>query len=574
MKLNSLPWFWWISRIGIFVLFLATLNLVWLVPVIQNARRSASALALEISDRVEANIHLYINNAISELSLSAEEAVIEPERRELILRRMLRKNTGIRSVSFVGMDGLEQIRIDRLTMITQTDLGDVSANSAFMGAMKGTESVGDVFVSSDFEPRIWIAAPAHGISNGSGVLLAELNLRNLTDVLRELKVPQGLTYVVDREGFLVLHSDLSQLLRRPNLLDRSIVRNIVLDHRTATGLSKDDIYINERGERVFAAGKPVRIAGLGVIVEQPRGQALSIEYQMKIIAVVMVVLGTLMFVFLLRANAGLRALNSRLKELLAENDASAKLLVRKDRELSQTNERLVQLDVAKSEFVSIAAHQLRTPLTGVKWGLQELFDTARESFNARQNLVLTNAMTAAHRLIDFIGELLDLARIEEGRAIYAPERSDLISIVQNIFERYTKMAADKGLKTDFVVEGGDFPLVDLDEQKISVAFENFIDNAVKYSIPGGTITVTCRRKSDNYMEILISDTGIGIPKDQHHRVFSKFFRARNAKNLHVQGTGMGLALSKNIIDMHGGKLGFTSKEGHGTTIFVLLPIPV
>jgi len=147
---------------------------------------------------MEANISSYVAHALDELERSAEEIGIEPEREELILKRLLRKNVGFQSVSSLDLEGDEKFRVDRFQLVTVTDLRNVSTNDSYQSARRGIANVGDVFVSPEFEPRTTVSVPLYHLGELRGVLLAELNLRNLLEVLRTLKIPRGHIYVADR----------------------------------------------------------------------------------------------------------------------------------------------------------------------------------------------------------------------------------------------------------------------------------------------------------------------------------------------------------------------------------------
>jgi signal transduction histidine kinase len=587
------------SRIVGFTLLLVILNLVWLIPVIRNARLSASALALEIADRVRANIGLYVENSLDDLSLAAEEVAAEPERQDLVLRRLLRKNSGLKSVSVVDLSGMETTRVDRLILVMTTDLRDVSRDVLFNEAREGVASVGQVFVSSSYEPRLSIAIPVYSAGMQTGVLMAELNLRNLVNVLRVPEIVNGHVYVVDNRGYQVLHPNLSELLRRPNFLSRSIVERVVEDRLIVDGLSRDDGYVNESGEDVFTVGIPVPVADLGIIVEQPRRDALAVEYQMRYIAALATLIGVFMFWVILLANTSLRRALQRQEELLAENYSSAKLLVRKDRELvqvnreltslaaeleevgkilvrrdlrlSEANERLQEVDHIKSEFVSIAAHQLRTPLTGIRWTLHSLIDGDLGPLSSEQQEAASKALDIAIAAVELIGDLLDVARIDVGKLGYQIVLEPIGPIIEKAVAEASLEASRKEIKLSVTI-ASDLPPLLIDKQKIGIVCANFLSNAIKYTPSGGSVDVKAEAKEDK-VQISVSDTGIGIPKDQAHRVFTQFFRATNAQRMSPTGSGLGLFVVKSIVEHHDGTISFTSEEGKGTTILFALPVP-
>jgi len=243
------------------------------------------------------------------------------------------------------------------------------------------------------------------------------------------------------------------------------------------------------------------------------------------------------------------------KERTVELDETAKVLIRRDLELTESNERLRDLDEIKSQFVSVAAHQLRTPLAGIKWTLYALLEQQVGKLNTDQEKYAVDAYEATIRLVDLVNDLLDVSRLEEGKFGFNIQRKDLALVVKNVYEGFKSMAKNKGIHYSLVLPKEKLPLLDIDEEKVGIALENFIENAVKYTAPPGSVSVKVTKEREN-VSVEVSDTGIGVPKDQASRVFEKFFRGENAQLYQTSGTGLGLYVSKNIIENHDGAIYF------------------
>jgi PAS domain S-box-containing protein len=233
-----------------------------------------------------------------------------------------------------------------------------------------------------------------------------------------------------------------------------------------------------------------------------------------------------------------------------------------------TREKIVER--MKTEFVSISAHQLRTPLSAIKWSLKMLLDGDLGKISLEQKEFIEKAYASNERMIKLINDLLNVTRIEEGRYLFSLSYENIANIIKEQYQTFKELAEKKGLKMELIFKQDKFPLVKVDKEKISLVIQNLIENAIHYT-QKGKITITLESK-DREIIFSVEDTGIGIPKDQQERVFSRFFRAENAILSETEGTGLGLFISKNIIEAHGGRIWFESEEGKGTTFYFTLPI--
>jgi len=234
-----------------------------------------------------------------------------------------------------------------------------------------------------------------------------------------------------------------------------------------------------------------------------------------------------------------------------------------------TREKMVER--IKTEFVSLAAHQLRTPLAAIKWTLRMLLDGDLGEITAEQREFIEKTYQSNERMIALINDLLDVTRIEEGRYLYKPSFAQFESIVQFVINSLKEEVQKKGIKFEFKKPIKKLPKVKIDVEKIRLTINNLLDNAIRYTPLGGGITVSLSRLKHE-IEFSIKDTGVGIPKDQQARVFTKFFRGANVMRLATEGTGLGLFITKNIIEAHGGKIWFESEENKGTTFYFTLPL--
>lgn len=260
----------------------------------------------------------------------------------------------------------------------------------------------------------------------------------------------------------------------------------------------------------------------------------------------------------------------KLRKAVLEQKESAKLLIRRDLELTRANEKLHELDKAKSHFISIVAHQLRTPLSGIKWSLNMILGETLGPLTDEQRVFLKRCYESNERLIVLINDMLGADRIDSGKLKYHFKPTGLSNLIDNVLFETVPIVNDKKLEVAFAHKDG-LPQVFVDEEKISLAFQNILENAFKYTPKGGKVEINLEVDGE-FIKISVKDYGIGIPEEEQKNVFSRFFRAKNAIKVETDGSGLGLFIAKGIIEKHGGKIWFESKEQEGTSFHFTVPI--
>lgn len=229
-----------------------------------------------------------------------------------------------------------------------------------------------------------------------------------------------------------------------------------------------------------------------------------------------------------------------------------------------------QIDRAKTEFVSLASHQLRTPLTAVRWYVELLLkgkmgELTEEQYNSMQEIYESNL-----RMIDLVNALLSVARIEVGTLTAAPEPSDIVKLAKEAVAELKPLIAEKQIEFSENYDES-LPSMPLDPDLTRIIFQNLLTNAVKYTPDGGKVAVKIA-SDGKYVKIEVTDTGYGIPKSQQDQLFTKLFRADNVRKKDTDGTGLGLYIVRSIVKNSKGKIWFESEEDHGTTFYVALPL--
>jgi len=233
-----------------------------------------------------------------------------------------------------------------------------------------------------------------------------------------------------------------------------------------------------------------------------------------------------------------------------------------------TREKMI--DKIKSEFISIAAHQLRTPLSAIKWAIKMVLDGDVGKLNKEQEEILFKGYASNERIIKLVNDMLDISRIEEGRFNYEFKKDNFIELLEIAVEHQAAMVKRKKIKLK-IEHPKKLPLVRMDQEKMLMAIENLLENAVEYTLPGGEIKITVE-DGTKFIRFKIQDSGVGIPTQDQEKLFSKFFRASNVIRMQTDGSGLGLFIVKNVINKHNGKLNFSSEEGKGTEFVFTIPI--
>jgi signal transduction histidine kinase len=234
------------------------------------------------------------------------------------------------------------------------------------------------------------------------------------------------------------------------------------------------------------------------------------------------------------------------------------------RELEEQNAQLRESERLKSDLVNTVSHELRTPLSGVLGFTKLLLTRDFDSETRRHYLGIIDAQ--ARRLAELIDDFLDVRRIEEGRFERAQELVDMVTLLREEAQLYSLQSP----KHELAVQVGPKPLPVLgNPDRLRQVIGNLISNAIKYSPQGGIIEISAEAENGS-VRVEIRDEGMGIPAGQQQQIFTKFFRGDAAAS-GITGTGLGLAVSRDIVESHGGRIGFTSTEGEGTIFFVELP---
>jgi diguanylate cyclase (GGDEF)-like protein len=242
-----------------------------------------------------------------------------------------------------------------------------------------------------------------------------------------------------------------------------------------------------------------------------------------------------------------------------------------EQKINESNKKLMQLDQMGSSFISLIGHELRTPLSSIKESIALILDESTGKINPQQHRMLSIAENNIARLNRLVNDVLDLSKIEAGKLGVRRIRLDLTRLLKEIAREMSLSARNKKISVETEIPP-DLPEAYADSDRITQVVSNLINNAVKYTPEGGKITVKAKKADDRFLEISVQDTGMGIKSADYDKVFAKFQQMDYQMNRRNEGVGLGLAISKGLVEAHGGRMWFESEFRKGSIFIFSLPL--
>lgn len=262
-------------------------------------------------------------------------------------------------------------------------------------------------------------------------------------------------------------------------------------------------------------------------------------------------------------------------ELLEELTKTTKEVEKVSKRLSLCERKMRGFERLKSDFISVISHQLRTPLSSIRWFLEEiLMGKENQRLSEEQKNYLNQALRSTHKIADILDNLMKVAELENGKIALHCQYIDLITLLSEALANFEKAVKEKKIKISLNVPSK--KILYLDSKKISHILHILLDNAIKYNFVGGTIEISIKdfsEKRRKYVLISIKNSGIGLPKSQLPKVFSKFYRSKEGIKVDPEGSGLSLFIAKNYVEAHRGRIWAESQGlGKGATFKFLLPV--
>ncbi|MDX6515824.1 MAG: hypothetical protein QOH73_1490 [Gaiellaceae bacterium] len=528
--------------------------------------------------------------------------------REQDFHRLLGHEKLVNQLSYLDAAGREQVRTSPLETDRIGSGIDLSASVKFTRARAERRYLGGVYFHRGSRPSMTIAVAER--RPGRGVVVAEIDLSPVRDVVDRARVgTEGYAYAVDSRGELVTHPDINLVLRHTSFASLPQVHSALQGSSDAVTTGRDP-----RGTKVLSAFETIKPLGWRVFVEEPLSEVLAplkaAIWRTALLLVAFLLLAIATSVMLARtlvrpiesiqaaaAKIGSGALDQRIEipshdelgalaqefnRMAAQLEESYSNLEQKVEErtraletaLAELDEKGRELEAAsrhKSEFLANMSHELRTPLNAILGFSQVLRERLFGDVNQKQEEYLDDILSSAHDLLALINDILDLSKVEAGHI----ELEVAPFSLREALERGLVMVRERATKDGVQIALTAAPDVDVvtgDERRIRQVIFNLLSNAVKFTPAGGAVTLSAAQVNGEVL-VSVADTGPGIAVEDQERIFEEF-QQTEAGIAQREGTGLGLALSKRLVELHGGRIWVDSELGHGSTFVFALPARV
>jgi signal transduction histidine kinase len=589
---------------------LITSGLVEIYFSYQQSREQLAILQQEVANAAAFKIEQFIQDieiALRTATRSHEIALkgITPEYK-FELKRLLFMTRAITEAVAFDDQGTERVRLSRLSTVTGIRQ-DAAVSEALERAKQGKSYFGPVYFVRGSEPYMSIAVPMERFAGDMvGFLKAEVNLKYIGDVVSSIRVGKaGYAYILSRSGDIVAHPDISFVLQRRNVAHLDRVKS-AFQPLSTTVKATAVVVQNLWGKKVFSSHAPISNLDWSVIIERPVEEIYEPLYasMLRTSSLLLVGLGMALLASLFVARRVVRPLRTLRQgverigsgnldhhlnvktgdeiEVLAEefNKMTANLrnayegleqkVAIRTQELAVANDRLKELDRLKSDFVANVSHELRTPLTAIKGAVDLILREVTGPLTEKQVHYLTRVKSNTQQLAGMINDVLDLAKIEEGKVEFQAAHVSLGGLVHEVVETLKPIAADKSIELDITALAPSL-LVWADRDKVNQVLMNLIGNAIKFTPPHGRVMVASARGDTNWVRVSVSDNGPGIAASEREKIFEKFYQVRANGGPKSKGTGLGLAIAKTLVELHGGKIWAESETNRGSTFYFTLP---
>ncbi len=539
----------------------------------QQALNSSSNIINEfftkIIDTLSTNFDTLDQNTIKESENSWQQTYV---------KKFAEDNPAFLEVSFINLQGKEVAKYSKIN--TSSSLLYLSELELFKSSLKGKVAVSDVHETINGK-AVTIAVPSVLNGNVFNVVMAEVSIEPLIKMLDKVRVYEtGYILLFDNKGTPVVSNNANKL----DFYGWDRVSNI-LNGMTFNGLSSVDRYESIIDSMpVVSSGNMVSIIpnlNWALIVEWPISESDKIIEDFRntvlitiIISIIIVLLMALLFSN--RLVKPIKALEERAKEIESGN-FDKQVSISTNDELEELADSfngmsvgLKRLEELKNEFVYVAAHELRAPVTAIKGYMELIFDGSGGTITPEMEHLLSPVKKSNERLVNLVNDLLKVARSEAGKLEISISPADIKKEISAIVDEAHPLALKRNITVTYD-QSVELPLVNINTGSFKEVIMNFVSNAIKYGKDNGSIIISHEVK-DGFVYTSIKDDGRGMSEEDQKHLFEKFFRAGDVKNTSIEGTGLGLFITKELVEKMGGTLSVSSKLGEGTCFTVAFSI--
>ncbi len=546
-------------------------------------RHDVSSLEVQLIDQKIKEIEKFFADTLGILELRvgfSQKSEIELSQQQFLLQGLLEENQAFAEVSFISLEGKETAKETRGQ--AEVDLLDVSKLDHFELAQGGESYVGGVVFTLS-GPMVTLAAPVRNRNDDIiQILSAEVNLSRLVRSVEAATVGNdGYIVLLDRNGALMAKGGTAKAPLGMDLSGLERARR-VMRGEAFQGLADTDRYESFfEALPVVGAAKRIKDISWVLMVEWPlqdadriiqdvRGQVMNLTL-LSVLAVILLV--PLLAVRLVRP---IKTLEAAAQDI-AQGKFEKRVEIQTQDELedlgsafNQMAQGLKRLQELKNEFVFIAAHELRTPVTAIKGYISMLLEGSGGVLSPKMKQLVEPVGQASERLNQLVDDILEIARSEAGRIKIEVFAVDIRGSVEAVLKEIKPLAAEKNISLQYE-RPVEMLLVLADTTRLKEVLANFISNAIKYNREGGWIKIS-HEKEAAFLTTRVEDNGMGMSVEDQKHLFEKFFRAESGKVAAITGTGLGLFISKELIEKMGGKVWVRSEEGKGSTFNFSLPV--
>ncbi len=490
---------------------------------------------------------------------------------EVYAKKFTEDNNAILEVSFVNLQGKEVAKYSRIN--SSPTLLYLSELPLFKKAQQGNIAISDVHQTLHGE-SVTIAVPSRVNGQVFNVVVAEISLTPLVKLLDNTRIyTTGYVSLFDNKSTRVGSKNGSQR----NFSEWSRVSDILNGH-IFDGLSSVDRYISPlTSVPVVSSGRILPITHWALIVEWPISEANSLIERFRNTVLITIIISILIVILVAILLSNHLVMPIRLLQeattAIEKGNFDKQVSITTDNELEELGDSfntmaigLKRLEELKNEFVYVAAHELRAPVTAIKGYLELIFDGSGGNLSPEMEHLLSPIRKSNDRLVNLVNDLLKVARSEAGKLEIAITPEDIRNEIEAIIEEAQPLAHSKNITLTYH-KPETLPLVTINTGSIKEVIMNFVSNAIKYGNDNGTVTIT-HEVHDGLVATSIADNVRGISDEDQKYLFEKFFRAPDVKNTSIEGTGLGLFITKELVEKMGGTLTVVSTIGVGTTFTI------